>query len=192
MPDPMQAVMKRQEIPTRWLTRRNGDRRRPFDDPANVQALIDFPQRLVKEAASGKQNPRCAALLAHAAAADGIMLMAPIRLRHLLALELDRNLIAAGASLHLVFEAHEVKNREVMDIPLPQELSALIRHDCDCHRPHLAALEKRGRIDLGASNHCRHSRLTYSASVNGYKAERPELPCLRIADRMGLLETLGR
>jgi hypothetical protein len=76
--DRMAAVIKRLEVPTKGLTRRNRDRLRPLDDPANVQALIDLPPRLMKEASSGKLSPHRAALFAQTAAAIEILLMAPV------------------------------------------------------------------------------------------------------------------
>ncbi|MGC2413945.1 MAG: hypothetical protein WA459_14755 [Stellaceae bacterium] len=117
--DRMRAVIKRLEVLTKGLTRRNRDRLRPFDDPANVQLLIDLPQRLIKEVGPGKLSPHRAALLAQTAAALEVLLMAPIRLRNLMSLEFGQNLIESGSSLHLVFEEHETKNRRVIDIPLP-------------------------------------------------------------------------
>ena len=100
--DEMTTIIKRIEVLTKGLTRRNRDRLRPFDDPANLQALIELPQRLMKEAGSGKLGPRTA-LLAQTAAAIEILLMEPIRLRNLLSLEFDKNLIWSGSTLHLVF-----------------------------------------------------------------------------------------
>jgi len=60
--DEMTTIIKRIEVLTKGLTRRNRDRLRPFDDPANLQALIELPQRLMKEAGSGKLGPRTALL----------------------------------------------------------------------------------------------------------------------------------
>jgi integrase len=121
------------------LTRRNRDRLRPFDDPGNVQALIDLPQCLMKEAGSGKLSPRNAALLAQTAVAVEILLMAPVRLGNLLSLEFDQNLISSGSTLHLVFEEHEVKNRRTIDISLPRESADPIKEYRDRHLPCLSA-----------------------------------------------------
>ena len=131
-------IVSRLKVPTKGLTRKNRDRLRPFDDPANVQRLIELPQRLIKAANSGKLGPHRDALLAQMAAAVEILLMAPIRLRNLLALEFGVNLIEAGATLHIAFEEHETKNRGVMDIPLPPETAALIKEYRDRHLVHLA------------------------------------------------------
>jgi len=92
----------------------------------------------MKEASCGKLGPKRDALLAQMAVAVEILLMAPIRLRNLLALEFGRNLIEAGATLHVVFEEHETKNRGVIDIPLPPESAALIKEYRDRHLVHLA------------------------------------------------------
>jgi len=137
--DKMTAVIKRLEVPIKGLTRRNRDRLRPLDDPTNVHALIVLPQRLMREAASAKQRARGAALLAQMAVAIEILLMAPIRVRNLLALKFDHNLVTAGSTLHLVFEEHEVKNRHIIDIPLPCESASLIKEYRHRYLPRLSA-----------------------------------------------------
>jgi hypothetical protein len=95
--DRMTAMAKRLEVPTRGMTRKNRDRLRPFDDSANVLALIELPHRLMKEADSGKLRPHAAALLAQVAVAVEILLMAPIRLRNLVDVEFDLNLVEVGS-----------------------------------------------------------------------------------------------
>lgn len=136
--DRMHAVVKRLELPSHGLTRKNRDRLRPFDDPAMVQALIELPHRLMDRASRGKPNARAAALLAQMAVAIEILVMAPIRLKNLLDLEPDRSLVAAGTTLHLVFEPNEVKNGEVIDIPLPTESAELIKLYSERYLPLLA------------------------------------------------------
>jgi integrase len=148
--DKMMSVIKRLEVPIKGLTRRNRDRLRPFDDPTNVHALIVLPQRLMKEAASAKRNPRRAALLTQTAVAIEILLMAPIRVRNLLALEFDHNLVTAGSTLHLVFEKHEVKNRQIIDVPLPRESADLIKEYRDRYLPCISAP---GRRELFPGKH---------------------------------------
>jgi len=120
--DGIARIVSRLKVPTRRLTRKNRDRLRPFDDPVNVQRLIALPQRLMKEANSGKLGPRRAALLAQMAVAVEILLMAPIRLRNLLALEFGVNLIDASGTLHIVFEGHETKNGRSSTHRFPQKL----------------------------------------------------------------------
>jgi integrase len=141
--DHIVAVVKRLEVVTRGMTRKNRDRLRPFDDSANVQALIELPHRLMKEADSGKLKPHAAALLAQVAVAVEVLLMAPIRLRNLLDVEFDLNLIQIGPMLYLVLEEHEVKNHQALDFPLPPESADLIKHFRDKHRPRFAGPENR-------------------------------------------------
>ena len=76
--------------------------------------------------------------------------MAPIRVRNLLALEFDRNLVTAGSTLHLVFEEHEVKNRQIIDIPLPRESADLIKEYRDRYLPCISAP---GRGELFPGKH---------------------------------------
>jgi integrase len=163
--DRMTAVIKRLEVPTKGLTRRNRDRLRPFDDPGNVQALIDLPQRLMKEAGSGKLSPHRAALLAQTAAAIEILLMAPVRLRNLLSLGFDQNLIWSGSTLHLVFEEHEVKNRRTIDIPLPRQSADLIKQYRDQHLPGLSAVSGQVKLFPGKDNGVK-SRSTFRLQLS--------------------------
>jgi integrase len=140
--DKIKEAVTRLKVPSKGLTRRNRDRLRPFDDPANVEALVRLPVRLMKEANSDKLKPRPAALLAQTAVAIEVLLMTALRLKNLLALEFDKNLVASGSTLHVVFEEHETKNRGVIDIPLPRESTELIKEYRDRHLPCLAGPEE--------------------------------------------------
>ncbi len=70
--DEIARIINRLKVPTKGMTRKNRDRLRPFDDPANVQRLIELPQRLMKEANSGKLGLRRDALLAQMAVAVAV------------------------------------------------------------------------------------------------------------------------
>jgi integrase len=134
----MHAVVKRLELPNQGMSRKNRDRLRPLEDPKRVRTLIDLPHRLMDKARRGKPTRR-SALVAQTAVAIEILLMAPIRLKNLLDLELERSLVAAGPILHLVFEPHEVKNGDPIDLPLPRESTDLVKVYCKHYRGLLAA-----------------------------------------------------
>jgi integrase len=75
------------------------------------------------------------------AAAIEILLMAPIRMRNLVSLDIEQNLVRSvrGGALHIVIGAEDVKNQEPLEHPLPSESTALIDTYIDRFRPHLAS-----------------------------------------------------
>jgi integrase len=144
--DRMAAIIGKLAVKKRTMTEKNRMRLRSFDDPDNVLALLRLPERLMREAESGRHSPRRAALLAQTAIALEILIMAPIRLNNLATLDLDRHLIRPGQArhqLHVVFPESEVKNDVALDYPLPEESVALIECYVTAHRPRLAAPENR-------------------------------------------------
>jgi hypothetical protein len=126
----MAAMLRRLEVPRRGLTEANRRRLRALGDPDARQALLQLPRRLLALAERPRQPPRRAALLAQTALAVELLLMAPVRGGNLASIDLERHLDRRGRSrseaVHLVFEAHEVKNRECLDFPLPPETVALL------------------------------------------------------------------
>jgi hypothetical protein len=74
------------------------------------------------------RNAQRGAVRAQLAVAIEILLMAPIRMRNLVNLDIERNLVRSvrGGALHIVIGAEEVKNREFLEHPLPSESAALI------------------------------------------------------------------
>jgi hypothetical protein len=100
----------------------------------------------MRMAKSAKLRPKRAALLAQTAVALEILLMAPIRIRKLIQLDLDRHLVRPArirGALHIVILGEEVKNRAELDYPLPEESATLIGRYIEHHRPLLASAESR-------------------------------------------------
>jgi integrase len=107
------------------LTATNRKRLLHFDDSEKVRALLSLPERLMARAKKTR-NRSAAARLAQTAAAIEILLMAPMRLKNLANLDLERNLIRLGDELHIIIEPEEVKNRAPLQFPLPQKSAVLI------------------------------------------------------------------
>jgi len=127
--DALGAIVRRLSIRRRGMTAKNRERLRPLDDPEIRCALVNLPPRLMRMAESGKLRPMRAAVLAQIAVAIEILLMAPIRIRNLIAIELDRHLVRPArtrGALHIVIPGEEVKNGAELDYPLPDESSALV------------------------------------------------------------------
>ena len=148
----MAAIIRRLAPPRRGMTQRNRNRLRPLDDPAQVQALLQLPARLMREAQKAKrpkprrqsapaQPTRQAALLAQVAVAIEFLLMAPLRIGNLTGLDLARHVIRTRNTrrVSLVIEDHEVKNHEPLDFPLPEETVELLDTYLRDFRPVLAA-----------------------------------------------------
>jgi len=136
--DAMAGVIRRLDASRPGLTKRNRDRLRVFDDPAQGVALNRLPARLM-DAASTAHPPRKGALLAQTALAIDLLLLAPVRIGNLVAIDIARHLVRIGKRhVSLVIEAHEVKNAEPLDYPLHPQTVALLDSYLRDHRPHLA------------------------------------------------------
>jgi len=147
----MAAIVSRLQPSRRGMTQVNRSRLRPLDDPANVQAVVQLPARLMREAQKAKQPEprrksaparpsRKAALLAQTAVAIEFLLMAPLRLGNLASLDIAQHIIRThnDRRVSLVIEGHEVKNGEPLDYPLPEESVGLLDIYLREYRPLLA------------------------------------------------------
>ena len=68
--------------------------------------------------------------------------MAPLRLKNLCALDVERHLLRPSRdseTLHIVFDASEVKNSEPLEFPLPRSSVELIERYLTQFRPALAS-----------------------------------------------------
>jgi integrase len=134
-------TIKRLSIGRRGLTEKNRNLLRQFDDPDNVTALLDLPQKLIG-IAERKRNRRAVALLAQLKVAIEILTMAPIRLGNLCGLDLEQNLgrpRRRSKELHIILPAEQVKNREALEYPLPLPSVELIERFVKEFRPRLAS-----------------------------------------------------
>jgi integrase len=139
--DRMAAINQRLSLGRRGLTEKNPKLLRQFDNLDNVAALLHLPEKLIG-LASRNRNLRAGALQAQLAVAIEILIMAPIRLGNLCALDLEQNLVRPrrrGKELHIVFPAENVKNREPLEYPLPLQSVELIEHYLKEFRPQLAS-----------------------------------------------------
>jgi integrase len=133
----MKRIASRLALPRRGMTAKNRERLRPLDDTENVAAFLALPQRLRREVESGKRNARSKAMLSQMAAAIALLQAAPIRLKNLTALDVNKNLIARGKRLYLVVAESEVKNNEPIDFELPAETRDILAWYVREHRPFL-------------------------------------------------------
>jgi integrase len=137
--DRMAAIIRRLDVGPRGLTEKNRTRLRQLDDPQQASALLRLPLELI-EIAARNQKLHAGALQAQTAVAFEILLMAPIRIDNLAALDLEQNLIrpGRGPEMHIVIEREDVKNGEPLDYPLPPPSVALFEQYLTKYRPRLA------------------------------------------------------
>jgi integrase len=138
--DQIGAIIRRLAPGRVGLTETNRTRLRPFDDRANVAALLKLPEELMRQARRHRNLQR-GAVRAQLAVAIEILLMAPLRISNLVKLDIERNLVrpGQGRALHIVIAAEEVKNREPLEYPLPPESVALVECYIREFRPHLTS-----------------------------------------------------
>ena len=119
----MQEMAKTLRVEHKGLTERNLARLWQFDDPNNVEALLNLPQRLFARAEAMRHGQR-AAVLVQTAVAIAILLFAPMRMRNLSMIDIEQHLVRPGRKrdvLLIVFERSEVKNRQWLDYPVPDD-----------------------------------------------------------------------
>jgi integrase len=149
-------IASRLAVPRRGMTAKNRERLRPFDDPETIATFLALPQRLQREVNTAKRNPRRRAVLAQMAAAIALLQAAPIRLKNLTAIDVNKNLIARSNKLYLVVPEDEVKNREPIDFELPAETRDILAWYVREHRPFLLR-EPSGALFPGKSSKAKSS-----------------------------------
>jgi integrase len=133
-------ALRRQVDPGRGeMTERNRTRLRVFDDPVNVERLINLPESMIRSLARLPQPGYNAAVRAQTAVAIAIELVAPLRTKNLAGLRLDRHLVrsrpGAGAVMHLVVPAGEVKNKNHLEFELPSDVVRILELYLQKFRP---------------------------------------------------------
>ena len=139
--DKMRRIASRLAEPSRGMTSKNRERLRPFDDPKTVAAFLGLPQRIRNEIEADKRAhvARPKAVLAQMAAAIALLQVAPIRLKNLASLDINKHLIARGKKLYLVIGEHETKNQEPIDFELPADVVDILSWYVRTYRPLLLA-----------------------------------------------------
>jgi integrase len=112
------------------MTERNRARLRAFDDPANVERLVNLPESMMRPLTRLRNPGYNDAVRAQTALAIAIELVAPMRAKNLAGLRLDRHLIRSrpepGAVMHLVIPSGEVKNKNPLEFELPRDVVRLL------------------------------------------------------------------
>jgi integrase len=122
------------------LTEKNKAVIRTFKNPENRNRLKALPGQLFDEALAERDAPIQAAVTAEIALAIQILLVAPMRLANLAALNLEVNVVRVGGNeptYHLVIPPEDVKNEEPLEYPLPKVMNEMLGIYLAVFRPRL-------------------------------------------------------
>jgi hypothetical protein len=137
--DALRALRRRVDPGKGDMTERNRMRLRVFDDPVNVERLVNLPESTMRSLARLPHPGYNDAVRAQTALAIAIELAAPIRAKNLAGLRLDRHLIRSrpepGAVMHLVVPPGEVKNKTPLEFELPPDVVRLLELYSQKFRP---------------------------------------------------------
>jgi integrase len=141
-PDHLEALreIRREVDPGKGdMTERNRIRLRVFNDPVNVERLVNLPERTMRPIARLSNPGYNDAVRAQTAVAIAIELVAPLRAKNLAGLRLNRHLIRTRpgreAIMHLVIPAGEVKNDNALEFELPPDVVRLLELYLEKFRP---------------------------------------------------------
>jgi integrase len=125
----LKDLRKRLGKTPRGLTSKNRNTLRELSDPTVRGRLLALPQQLISQAKFGRLSPERAATCFQLGLAIEILLRAPIRMRNLVGLRLDRNLIRPGGRhglWRLVFAGEEIKTCRPYECELASHLTRLL------------------------------------------------------------------
>jgi Phage integrase family len=139
----LRKMARKLKVTQHGMTARNREAMRAFDDHVAVEALLGLPQRILREVrASGRTGYREAKMIQTALAIE-LLLNAPVRIKNLASIDLDRHLLEVGSrgkrTVHLRFSAAEVKNANDLEFPLMKESVELLEIYLAEFRPLLSA-----------------------------------------------------
>ena len=126
----LRKIALKLKVTQRGMSPRNREAVARFDDEAAVKVLVNLPTRVLGEALrSGRKGYREAKMIQTALAIE-LLLNAPVRIKNLASIELERHLVEVGSRrerrVHLRFPADEVKNSNDLEFPLMAETVDLL------------------------------------------------------------------
>jgi integrase len=131
----IKKLASRLAMPRRGMTAKNRQRLRPLDDPEMVTKFLDIPYRIRREMPKARGSARNKAILAQVGVAILILQTAPIRIKNLAEIDLNKNLISRSDKIYLVFDGAQVKNNEPIDFELPEWVVEMLVWYLKEHRP---------------------------------------------------------
>src|SRR5690606_25424853 len=111
--------------PQRGMTRKNRDRLRVLRDDATLRRLLTLPDKLFRK--GGDLEDKLTALKQEDALAIGLLLVCPLRISNIAAIDINRHFQRPGdGRLFLVFDEQEVKNNQPIEFEVPVDLRRMI------------------------------------------------------------------
>ena len=148
------------------LKPKNRQRLAQFDDPACLDKLLGLPKLMLAEACKAPEATLLQARTAQLAIVINILLMAPMRIRNVSELELERTLFLDGRrSGRITIDGSEVKNDYDIEIPLPRILLERIDIYLKRFHPLLAPPGCRMLFPSADSGHKRTTVLSNQISI---------------------------
>ncbi len=127
----LRRIRSRLKVETDCVTDKNKGRLAQFDDPYNVELLLLLPRRLADRAAKAQRKSSRVAVEVMRAVAIEILLVCPMRMNNLAAIDIERHLrwrgTGNGQTVSLYIRAEETKNGVPIEADLPRDTTALIR-----------------------------------------------------------------
>ena len=126
----LQRMAQRVTPPVQGMTDKNRNTLRQFADPTMQRRLVNLPAELFERLLTSSAPPKQLALRLQSALAVEFLLVVPMRLKNLAALELERHLRRSGngrqARWFVVIPGAEVKNGQTLELPLPERTVRLL------------------------------------------------------------------
>jgi integrase len=126
------------------MTDKNRSRLRQFDDVRNIDALLSLPSKLLRQAQrcdSGGKGELTAIIYA---LAIELLIVAPVRIKNLTTLEVDRHIVHSRRRphpiVHLVVPGDEVKNGVAFEVALPKGSAELLNLYLQSYRPRISSV----------------------------------------------------
>jgi integrase len=169
----LQDLCRRLDPGSVGMTERNRDRLRPFEDRKNVQLILGLPSSTIAQVLREDRGLKKDAHKVQWALAVELLTMAPIRLKNLAGLDVDRHIVrtrSIDGEVHLVVPGEEVKNDEPLNHPLPKETVEILDLYLREFRPRLCAPENPWLFP-GKSDEAAKSGHTLSQQVSKFIAK---------------------
>ncbi len=160
------ASIRKLRVEQQGLSAKNDALLQRFDDPGLVARYVNLPRMLWDEAERrhNQLGPHRTALLAQTAVAVEILLLAPMRAKNLVELDLDAHLVwlqpGGGQGVQISIPTDAVKNRAKLSFELPSEAVHRLKVYLERHRPILVRGQNRYLFPGRQGNHKDHSRLS--------------------------------
>lgn len=121
------------------MVEKNRKRLLQFDLPENVDALLNLPAKVARQADRKPTGSRDEALRVMFAVAVEILTMAPMRLANLAQIEIGPHLVETrrgdARALHIVIPSKDTKTKAPYEMSLPKDCQALIERYIEAYRP---------------------------------------------------------